>query len=930
MNGAVRRLAVCAAGLVVLSLAAQANPPECKEDKPPAHDRAAVARLRKETSQPNPSDYQRVQQRLALYEQLDRQFPSRAAGLARLADAQTLAAPHITDQVLVILVEFAGTDSFVWTPGVTLWDPFGYCDAGEYDGVNAGNAIASSNLAVRRGVSTTTNFTYFGPLHNQIARPWSAEDRSGDMIWTPDFSTAFYHEIIFGNGWVFDYTRTNGSAVYEDYRGFSVRHYYEDQSRGNYTFSGTILGWVRVPHSVWWYGADPCPGRRSGAAVAHHGGIPGAGTARTLVTDAIEAAKSMYPGFNWARFDRDGDGLIDRLWIIHAGLGEEDSTILLDRTSYGEGGLWSHSASISPPYQIVPGVSAGPYIMMPENCGIGVLAHEYCHNLGADDLYAYDAGETSAGFWTLMADDWTGYPIGYLPPALDPWHVDGQGWLDPVVINTPVARTVTVWQASGSAGGPAACRAVKIVLPDQKVQQPVQPIGRDAWWGGMEDLANAMMTLTTPLNPIPAAGATLRCDLAYNIEEGWDFLWVQVSTNNGVSWITLSNAFATSQHDPSWIGGTYGMEGAAGFTGVSPGYPAFTNMSFNLNAFANQVIRLRFWYMTDWSTLWDGPFVDNISITAPGGLVLFSDNAESGDANWTYTAPWRRTDGYAYFTHNYYLQYRNTSANGGYDRALGDARWRFGPANTGLLVWYNNNRYTDNEVAYYLNDTPGFGPKGRMLVVDAHPEPYRDPYWVDFGYTNEGANVTSRSLMRDAPFSLWNSVAFTMQWSFVAASNQPFAGRPAVQVFDDSLGYYPGAEYVSRGPGYSPPRYIWLTKQWDASVVVPALAHYGINAPGYVGTNAFRFRATRTTGGQLSAYWYQYGLGYDGGSGNPGDYGAAYGVRVEILAQTPSNATVLVQGVPEPCLLWLACALLASRHRVHYLLRGASEGRDQK
>lgn len=911
MNAATHYWKICAAGFVVLSLVAQASPPECKDDQPPAHDRAAVARLRKETSQPSPRDYQRVQQRHALYEQLDRQFPSRAAGMARMANAQALAAPAVTDQVLVILVAFAGTDSFVWTPGVSLWDPFGYCDSGEYDGVNAGNAIASSNLAVRRGVAAATNFTYTGPLHNQIPRPWSAEDRSGDMIWTPDFGTAFYHEIIFGNGWVFNYTRTNGSAVYEDYRGCSVRHYYEEQSRGAYTFSGTILGWVRVPHSVQWYGADPCPGRRSGAFVAHNGGIPGAGTARTLVTDAIEAAKSMYPGFNWARFDRDGDGLIDRLWIIHAGLGEEDSTILLDRTPYGEGSLWSHSASVSPPYQIVPGVSAGPYIMMPENCGIGVLAHEYCHNLGADDLYAYDAGETSAGFWTLMADDWTGYPIGYLPPALDPWHVDGQGWLDPVVINTPVARTVTVWQASGSAGGPAACRGVKIVLPDQKVRQTVQPIGSFAWWGGREDLANAMMTLATPLNAIPAAGATLRCDLAYNIENGWDFLWIQVSTNNGATWITLSNAFATSQHDPGWIGATYGMDGAAGFTSVSPGFPAFTNMSFTLNAFANQVIRLRFWYMTDWGMLGDGPFVDNISITAPGGVVLFSDNAESGDANWSYTAPWCRTAGDAYFTHNYYLQYRNTSANGGYDRSLGDARWRFSPANSGLLVWYNNNRYTDNEVYYYLNDSPGFGPKGRMLVVDAHPEPYRDPYWVDFGYTNEGANVTSRSLMRDAPFSLWNSVAFTMQWNFVAASNQPFAGRPAVGVFDDSLGYYPGAEHVSRGPGYTPPRYIWLTKQWDASVVVPASAHYGINAPGYSGTNAFRFRAARSTGGQLSVYWYQYGLGYDGGSGNPGDYGAAYGVRVEILAQTPSNATVLVQGVPEPWAAWLACTVLA-------------------
>ena len=39
--------------------------------------------------------------------------------------------------------------------------------------------------------------------------------------------------------------------------------------------------------------------------------------------------------------------------------------------------------------------------MMPENGGIGVFAHEYAHNLGAMDLYAYGNGDTSAGFWTL-------------------------------------------------------------------------------------------------------------------------------------------------------------------------------------------------------------------------------------------------------------------------------------------------------------------------------------------------------------------------------------------------------------------------------------------------------------------------------------------------------------------------------------------------
>ena len=74
---------------------------------------------------------------------------------------------------------------------------------------------------------------------------------------------------------------------------------------------------------------------------------------------------------------------------------------LLNRTDYGEAAIWSHSSSVSPLYPVGEGISAGPYIMMPENGGIGVFAHEYAHNLGAMDLYAYGNGETSTGFWAL-------------------------------------------------------------------------------------------------------------------------------------------------------------------------------------------------------------------------------------------------------------------------------------------------------------------------------------------------------------------------------------------------------------------------------------------------------------------------------------------------------------------------------------------------
>jgi immune inhibitor A len=876
---------------LLAALPAGANPPAPEDPvsgNPPVDVTVGLpaAVPSKAIDQPNPKDYMRLQARQRLLE----------AG--QTAEAAALAQTG-TDRVLVILVEFAGTDTFTWHPGDT-WDPLGRADPNEYTGT-AGDCS--------RIITQERTFTYTGPLHNQIPRPLSAADRSGDSIWTEDFSPTWFNDFMFGNGVTFHYTRADGSLVHEDFTGESVKNYYLDMSAGQYNVTGDVIGWVQVPHSTWWYGADPCPGRRSGASVSHNGAIPGAGSSRSLVRDALDAVnaiKNTIPGFSWRNYDLNGDGVIDRLWIVHAGYGEEDAVDLLNRTDYGEAANWSHSAALTPAYPVGEGISAGPYIMMPENGGIGVFAHEYAHNLGADDLYSYGGGETSAGFWTLMADDWTGYPIGFEPPAVDSLHLDWWGWLNPVVINDPTQEyIVTLGQASNFPGGAGVYRGAKIQLANGVLPLPA-PVwqGNFYWWGGKADLINGMMTTNAAIAIPAGAAATLSFDLAYDIEPAWDFLWIQASEDGGATWRTLTNANTTCTHDPNWIGGLYGFPenlcaaGIGGFTAHSAHFPQPDTQTFDLSAFAGKSILLRFWYMTDWGTTMAGAFVDSVAVKS-GDTVLFADDAEAGDANWTYEAPWQRSDGTQQFTHNFYLQWRNVSANGGYDSALGEARWRFGPANTGLLVWYNNNFYSDNEILNYLTDFPGWGPKGRMLVLDSHPEPYRDPYYVTMGYNNEGGNVSHRSQMRDAPFSLQNSVNFTMAPPYTYATTQ-FSGRPAVGSFHDAFGYYPGSEYVNRGPAYPATDRQWVTKQWDASTNVPATALYGIKAPGYTANMPFRFRCSKITSGantgRLSCYWYgaNVGLGYNGGTGNPGDIMAQYGWHVQILSQTDAMATVKI------------------------------------
>ena len=889
-------VAVCVALLasLMLVMTAAANPP-APGDQPyaPPPVESSRAKAVKPLDQPNPLDYWRMTERQRL---LESGQTAEAAALAKTG----------TDRILVILVEFAGTDTVTWTQGVSKWDPLGRADPNEAVFDAGGNVVVGdcSNI-----ITQTKTFTYTGPVHNQIPRPLSAADRSGQSIWTENFSSDWFKSFMFGNGIKFDYARVDGSKVNEDFTGKSVQEYFQDLSGGQYNINGDVIGWLPLAHSTWWYGADRCPGNRSGMSSGggSDSGIPGAGGTKGLVKDALDAVNAIsntIPGFDWKNYDTNGDGVIDRLWIVHAGYGEEDGGDLLNRTEYGEAGVWSHSSSI-PLYPVAPGISAGPYIVMPENGGIGVFAHEYAHNLGALDLYAYGNGETSTGFWALQADDWTGYPIGYEPPAADPMHLDLWGWLNPFEVSDPSkVYEVTLGQASNFPGGDGVYRGAKIKLDNGASPLPVSVWqGNNYWWGGKQDLANSRMTTKAPI-AVPAGGAALSFDIAYGLETEWDFLWLQASADGGATWQTLTNTHTSCAHDPGWIGGSYGFPedlcaaGLGGLTGYNASFPSPDTEVFDLSKFAGQSVLLRFWYMTDWGTTNEGPFVDSVQVKA-GSNVLFADDAESGDGKWTYDAPWQRSTGIQPFTHNIYLQWRNVGPDGGYDRSLGDPRWRFGPANTGLLVWYNNNFYSDNEIFGYLNDFPGFGPKGRMLVVDSHPEPYRYPDLVAAGYNNEGGNLTSRGQMRDAPFSLKNSISFTNTDPYgwdgypLTPKEVAYVGRPAVSSFHDAFGYYSGGEFVPGGPvGQTSPR--WMTKQWDASATVPARDFYGVKAPGYDGTSRFRFGCTLNSAGQVLCYSFAAGLGYKGESGNPGELGAQYGWHVQILSQTEMTATVRI------------------------------------
>jgi hypothetical protein len=152
--------------------------------------------------------------------------------------------------------------------------------------------------------------------------------------------------------------------------------------------------------------------------------------------------------------------------------------------------------------------------------------------------------------------------------------------------------------------------------------------GRYQWWSKRGDSSD--MTLTRSFDLGGLKEATLEVWLWYDIEDGWDFAYVEASTDGGETWHILPGEYTTSWN-PS--GNSYGP----GYTGVSGqendslGNAEWIQETFDLSPYAGQQVFIRFEYLTDEAVNRPGLCVDDIRIPELG----YSYDAEKGDDGWT-------------------------------------------------------------------------------------------------------------------------------------------------------------------------------------------------------------------------------------------------------------------------------------------------------
>jgi hypothetical protein len=154
-------------------------------------------------------------------------------------------------------------------------------------------------------------------------------------------------------------------------------------------------------------------------------------------------------------------------------------------------------------------------------------------------------------------------------------------------------------------------------------QVPHEPAsGSGQWWSGRGDAMDATLTREIDLRSVRAA--TLRFKTWYEIERGYDYAYVTVSTDGGTTWTVLRGRH-TTEFNP--LGYAYGP----GYTGISGNGPAPTwvDEEIDLTPFAGQVALLRFEYVTDETSTAAGFAIDDITVSEVG----FADDAEQ-DSGW--------------------------------------------------------------------------------------------------------------------------------------------------------------------------------------------------------------------------------------------------------------------------------------------------------
>jgi len=254
-----------------------------------------------------------------------------------------------------------------------------------------------------------------------------------------------------------------------------VRVYFNAQSIGRFYLAFIVIGPVKLAHPYKYYG--------------EHTQNMNDANAPQMIIDACKAVKEQV---DWRRYDWDGDGEVEQVYVIYAGEGEATGgnadTVWPHKYSLRDAGL----SALHFNGQTIDTYACSNEIIRAQlngmqrlyYSGIGTICHEFSHTLGLPDIYAYrtpaeNQDNQGMEFWDIM-DGGTEVRNGRVPASYLAWEREVMGWMkiDELKNDSSIEKLKSI-----DNGG----KAYKIVNPNNSNEYIVlQSMQKGAWnqgWG---------------------------------------------------------------------------------------------------------------------------------------------------------------------------------------------------------------------------------------------------------------------------------------------------------------------------------------------------------------------------------------------------------------------------------------------------------------
>lgn len=254
----------------------------------------------------------------------------------------------------------------------------------------------------------------------------------------------------------------------------SVSDYFYDMSKGTYTPQFDVVGPYKLNQPSLYYGKGENDNTYA------------------LVSDACKAADK---DVDFSRYDADGDGMVDLVYIIYAGYPASMSGNPNDIwPKSGTGDFGTYDGKKVSRFGVHAELNFGLELNQKNGfllSGIGLFCHEFSHTLGLPDLYptvdASKADNQNPEMWDLMDGGEYTYNGGYCPTPYSPWEMDVMGWASPVELGDE-AKQVKLNSYYKE-------RTAYKINGENDEYLLIQNIQKGGWWNGIANVYNTGMLI---------------------------------------------------------------------------------------------------------------------------------------------------------------------------------------------------------------------------------------------------------------------------------------------------------------------------------------------------------------------------------------------------------------------------------------------------